>query len=143
MKADLEKNVLDKTFHEVVFFQLRSLNLPDAFENEIKNTEVKGQDIETAKSELLRDTVMFETSVKVASLAVNATVESAMGEGNKTVYQAEAEASTISEVIKAQSGAYKGMKANLTFENDQIMKYLQNSLIKDYNNGKITVGVDL
>jgi hypothetical protein len=61
---------------------------------------------------------MFETSVKVAELAVNATVETAYGEGNKTVYQASAEASTISEVIKAQSAAYKAMKSNLTFENE-------------------------
>lgn len=143
MKTDLQEQVLAKTFHEVVFFQLRSLNLPDAFENEIKNTEVKGQDINTANAELLRDTVMFQTSVKVANLAVNATVETAYGEGNKTVYQAQAEASTISEVIQAQSIAYKGMKANLTFDNDQIMKYLQNSLIKDYQVGKITVAVDL
>jgi hypothetical protein len=116
--------VLKKTYHEVVFFQLRSLNLPDAFENEIKNTEVKGQDINTANAELLRDTVMFETSVKVANLAVNSTVETAFGEGNKTIYQATAEASTISEVIKAQSITYKLMKANLTFGNDEILKYL-------------------
>jgi len=78
--------VLKKTYHEIVFFQLRSLNLPDAFENEIKNTEVKGQDINTANAELLRDTVMFLTSVKVAELAVNATVETAYGDGNKTVF---------------------------------------------------------
>merc|ERR1711935_528978 len=116
MKTDLQIQVKDKTFHEVVFFQLRSLNLPDAFENEIKNTEIKGQDIKTAEAELERDSVMFETGVKVARSAVNATVESAYGEGNKTVYQAQAEASTISEVIKAQSTAYKGMKDDLKFD---------------------------
>ena len=143
MKSDLIEQVYKKTYHQVVFFQLRSLNLPDAFENEIKNTEVKGQDINTANAELLRDTVMFETSVKVAELAVNATLETAYGEGNKTIFQATAEASTISEVVKAQSGAYKGMKANLTFENDQIMRYLQDSLVKDYTVGKIAMSVDL
>ena len=37
----------------------------------------------------------------VADAARNATVESAYGEGNKTYYQAVAEASTVSEVIKA------------------------------------------
>jgi regulator of protease activity HflC (stomatin/prohibitin superfamily) len=59
MKDDLKRDVLSKTFHEVVFFQLRSLSLPDAFENEIRNTEVKGQDINTADAELMRDTVKF------------------------------------------------------------------------------------
>jgi gamma-glutamyl:cysteine ligase YbdK (ATP-grasp superfamily) len=117
--------------------------LPDAFETEIQNTEVKGQDINTANAELLRDRVMFETSVKVAKLAVNATVETAYGQGNKTYYAAMAEASTISDVIKAQSTAYKYMKANLTFDNDQVTKYLQNSLVKDYGTGKMTISVDL
>jgi len=44
-----------------VFFQLRSINLPDAFENAIKETEVYGQDIFTATAELERDTVKYQT----------------------------------------------------------------------------------
>ena len=84
-----------------MFFQLRSLSLPNAFENEIQNTEVKGQDINTANAELLRDTVKFRTAVMVADAARNATVESAYGAGNKTYYQAVADSSTVSEVIKA------------------------------------------
>ena len=48
---DLKKNVLDLTWHEVVFFQLRSLSLPDDYEREIEITEVKGQDILKAQAE--------------------------------------------------------------------------------------------
>jgi len=44
---------------------------------------------------------MFDTSVEVAQKAINATVESAYGDGNRTVYQAMAEASTIGEVTQA------------------------------------------
>lgn len=137
MKEDLKVKISDNTWHDVVFFQLRSLNLPNNFEDEIKNTEVKGQDINTANAELLRDRVMFETSVKVAQLAVNGTVETAYGEGNKTEAQAKAEASTIQEVIKAQSQAYAYMISNLSFGSDEIIKYLQNSLIKDYDKGRL------
>ena len=61
MKADLQDKVLSDTWHEVEFFQLRSLSLPDAYENEIQNTEVKGQDIHTATAELAREMVKFET----------------------------------------------------------------------------------
>ena len=35
MEDDLHVKVLNSTWHEVVFFQLRSLSLPPAFENEI------------------------------------------------------------------------------------------------------------
>ena len=42
--------------------------------------------------------VMYR-NYEVAKLAVNATVETAFGNGNKTYYEALAEASTIGEVI--------------------------------------------
>lgn len=114
MKTDLKNAVAKQTYHDVEFFQLRSLNLPDAFEDEIKNTEVKGQDINTANAELLRDQVQFTTSVEVAKLAINSTVETAYGEANKTIFAALAEKSTIKDVIVAQAGAYKSMKNNFT-----------------------------
>ena len=79
----------------------------------------------------------------VADSARNATVETAYGEGNKTYYQAVAEASTVSEVIKAQSGAYKEMMTNLSFANTDIISYMKNNLIKDYSEGKIVMQLDL
>ena len=42
----------------------------------------------------------FTTNIMVADLGVNATLETAYGQGNKTVYEASATASTVGEVIK-------------------------------------------
>jgi len=131
-----------------MFFQLRSLNLPDEFENEIQNTEVKGQDIFTANKELERDRVLFATSVDVANKAVNSTISQAYGEANQTIYAAVAEASTIKDVITAQASAYKTMKQTftdlgMTFTEENIVSYLQNSLIKDYHNSKVSIAIDL
>ena len=69
-----------------MFFQLRSLALPDKYEKEIQNTEVKGQDIIKSQREKERDQIKFETNVMIAELAVNSTLETAYGQGNKTVY---------------------------------------------------------
>ena len=118
MKADLQQNVLDQTWHEVVFFQLRSLSLPDQYEKEIQNTEVKGQDILKSEKERAREEVKFNTNVAVARLAVNATLESAYGQGNKTVYEAEATAATVRDVIKNQAVAYAEMKTSNALDND-------------------------
>jgi len=59
MAVDLEDRLSSSTFHDVIFFQLRSLALPDQFENEIQNTEVKGQDILKAQAESDRENVRF------------------------------------------------------------------------------------
>jgi hypothetical protein len=45
MKDALVTRVREATHHLVEFFQLRSISLPSAFEDEIRNTEVKKQDI--------------------------------------------------------------------------------------------------
>ena len=55
MFKDLKEKVKAATWHEVIFFQLLSINLPDAFEQEIQNTEVKGQDILKAEAEIRRE----------------------------------------------------------------------------------------
>jgi hypothetical protein len=99
MKKDLQERVRASTWHEVIFFQLRSLSLPDGFEQEIQNTEVKGQDILKATSEKKRDQVRFDTNVLVAQLAVKATMENAYGSANKTIFEARAVESTVKEVV--------------------------------------------
>jgi regulator of protease activity HflC (stomatin/prohibitin superfamily) len=118
MTEDLRAQVLAQTWHEVRFFQLRSLALPDEYEKEIQNTEVKGQDIIKSNKERDREQVKFDTNVLVAELAVNATLETAYGTGNKTVYEAEATATTVKAVIDAQAEAYATMKKNNTLDND-------------------------
>ena len=115
---------------------------------EIQNTEVKGQDIFTANKELERDRVLFATSVDVANKAVNSTISQAYGEANQTSYAAVAEASTIKDVITAQASAYKTMKQTftdlgMTFTEENIVSYLQNSLIKDYDKSKVSIAIDL
>ena len=99
MKKDLQERVMNTTWHEVVFFQLRSIALPQQFEDEIQNTEVKGQDIHTAEKESERENVKFNTNVRIAELAVNATLETAYGNANRTIFEAQAIQDTVSTKI--------------------------------------------
>lgn len=100
MKKDLQDRVANSTWHQVVFFQLRSISLPQRFEDEIQNTEVKGQDIHTATAESEREMVKFTTNIKISELAVNATLETAYGNANRTIFEAEAVKNTVSEVVE-------------------------------------------
>ena len=142
MKADLQERVRNSTWHEVVFFQLRSLSLPDAFEQEIENTEVKGQDILKATAERKRDSVKFETNVLVAALAVNATIENAYGIANRTIFEAIAVQSTIKEVTTKQAESFATMKSELGFGTQEILKYLKFNLIRDYSDARMAIQLD-
>jgi len=99
LKDNLVKAVRTKTDHIVEFFQLRSLSLPTMFEREIQNTEVKGQDIETALAEIQREVVKFETMLVVAKSARKEILERAYATANQTEQEARAIESTIKDVV--------------------------------------------
>jgi hypothetical protein len=67
----------------------------------------------------------------------------AAGDAAIIKYAAEAEASTIKDVILAQSTQYKEMKSALGFSNDDIITFLKHGLVKEYARGKIAMKVDL
>lgn len=100
-EQNLKTKIAELTYHDVVFFQLRHLSLPDAYEREIENTEVKGQDILKASAELDRAYVKFNTTVIIASLEVNATKETAKGDAGKILHDARAYQQTILPVSEA------------------------------------------
>jgi hypothetical protein len=70
------------------------------------------------------------------------TIEEAYANTNKTMNEAEAVQSTIEAVVRKKADALKYMHEQIGFDNDQIMKYLQTTLIKDYD-GDSRVGVHL
>jgi len=79
----------------------------------------------------------------IAAKAVNATLETAYGNANRTIFEAQAIQSTIKEVITRQSDAFGYMKTNLTFSNSEILGYLKNNLIKDYPEGKLMLSLNM
>jgi len=79
--------------------------------------------------------------VNVAQLAVNSTVETAKGNAAKTIYEAQAVASTIKEVTIKQAEGFRDMKSNLTFTNTEVLGYLKTALIKDYNASSMAISL--
>ena len=39
--------------------------------------------------------------------------------------------------------AFKEMKQNLTFENEQILQFMKTNLIKDYDTGRLAIKLEL
>lgn len=66
MKTTLNDYFTKNLFSTVHFFQLRSVDLPDAFEKAIMTTEVKKQDIQKAYAEKNTNIVELETKLQAA-----------------------------------------------------------------------------
>lgn len=81
MQVVSARQALDTTLRRKVsaiceFFQLRSVDLPDDFENAIQMSEVKKQDIQKAEAERSRTQVEIKTKLMTADLNRNVTIVS-------------------------------------------------------------------
>lgn len=66
MKEILDKRLQRDLNVEVVFFQLRSIDLPDAYEQSIQNTEVTKQGILRAEAERVKNNVTQQMYIEVS-----------------------------------------------------------------------------
>ena len=78
IKDDFMKS-LNKQFRKVVyadvqFLQLRTVHLPNLFEDSIQVSEVKRQDIQKAYAELSKVTVEVDTRIKSANFQKEVTI---------------------------------------------------------------------
>lgn len=96
MHQRLNDHFQERAFSEVPFFQLRTVHLPHDFEEAIRETQVKQQDIQIATIEQKTKTVTFKTRVLQAEQDVKVLVN-----------QAEAEAASIKATNKAYCKQYK------------------------------------
>ena len=69
MHKELNATFAEECFATVEYFQLKSIDLPDAYEKAIQETEVKKQDIIKAQAEKDKVAIELETKVKQAEIA--------------------------------------------------------------------------
>jgi len=135
--GDLMKKELANTYNSSCYaiieaLQLRTVDLPDDFEESIQETEVKKQDIEKAKAEQIKVNVECETRVKEAEFQKNVTLNVAYGEA-LTIQQANyAEVQNVLITQRQQADAYLALKKNLGLNSTQLLEYIRAKLIKDY-----------
>jgi hypothetical protein len=71
---NLNKRFKDACFAEIQFLQLRSVDLPEPFEQSIQESEVKKQDIQKAQAELNKVKIEVDTLIKAAEFQKDVTI---------------------------------------------------------------------
>lgn len=79
MSEQLNTRLQRDVFVEVVYFQLKSVNLPEDYENAIQATEVTKQGILRAQAEQLKNQVTLDMLKQVAVISQNITINDASG----------------------------------------------------------------
>ena len=145
IKDDFQRN-LDRQFSSICqaniqFLQLRSVDLPNLFEDSIQESEVKKQDIKKADAELNKVRVEVDTKIKSADFQKKVTINIAEGEASALLQQNSAQVDSLRKVQNSQSDAYKNLKKNLSFSNADLLNFVKTKLVKNYDGNNLALNI--
>ena len=135
IKDDFQRNLNEYfnkiLFSNIVFLQLRNVDLPELFEQSIQESEVKKQDIQRAMAEYNKINVEVETKIKSAEYQKEVMIIKAEGEAIGMLKQNEADCESYKKTNDAQIDGYKRFKENIGLNNKELFKYIETNIIKD------------
>lgn len=139
MHLSLNKHFKQEAFAEVPFFQLRTVHLPTAFEDAIKDTQVKEQEIEIATLEQETNRVSFETTVIQAEQAVKVLENEAQAEAAAILAANSAYCEQYSVTQQLQSTALLGLRNAAAWDNNHLLEYLKIKAVREHPPERTTI----
>ncbi len=120
---------------------MRSVDLPNLFEEAIQESEVKKQDIKKAEAELNKVRVEVDTKIKSAEFQKNVTINIAEGEAEAMLTENKAETDSLKKVQTSQTDSYKKLKDNLELQTPELMKFIKTKVIKSYDGTNLFLNI--
>ena len=120
-------------FSNIQFLQLRSVNLPNLFEQSIQESEVKKQDIQKAQAEQNKVKIEIDTKIKAAEYQKNVIINKAEGEAQAIIKQNEAYVEALLRTQNTQTNAFKNLKDTLQLTNENLLDFMKTKIIKEYS----------
>jgi ribosomal protein L7/L12 len=124
MKKGLDDRLQKDLFTEVVFFQLRSIDLPDPYEQALQNTEVTKQGILRAEAEKIKNNVTQEMRIEVAKIKREVIRNDAEGQSQAKKLVVDAQTFLFQQVQQYQAEAYAKLMTDLGLSKQELIQYL-------------------
>lgn len=124
---------------EVPFFQLRTVHLPKAFEDAIKETQVKQQETQIAALEQKTNRVSFQTKVLRAEQAVKVLHNQAVGETASILAQNDAYCKQYNVTQQLQAEALSTLMGTAGWTSKQLLDYLRIRVLREHPADRTTV----
>merc|ERR1719215_1568588 len=135
----LDKHFKLHGFSEIPFFQLRTVHLPREFEDAIKETQVKQQEIQIAQLEQKTNRVQFETQVLQAEQAVRVMQNEAQAEAQAILAANEAYCEQYKVTQNLQSKALHQLMESAGWTAKELLEYLRIRAVRDHPSEKTTI----
>jgi regulator of protease activity HflC (stomatin/prohibitin superfamily) len=143
MEAQLRADFEERLFATIFSFQLRSVQLPQEFEDAIQETEVMKQDMQVAEAEQSSTRVALETELMKAKrrTRVRANKADASAQSTMLANSADIEQYTLTQHKAADS--YAEVLKALDGKESDVLEYIESRVLRDHPSGLVTVGLGL
>jgi regulator of protease activity HflC (stomatin/prohibitin superfamily) len=127
---------------DIVFFQMREIDLPDEFEEALKQVQIAQQQYQIALYEQEAAIVRAETAIIEAQAQANITVLSAEADAEAFVISMEAQAKAINLTLTAEKLAYYAMGQQLNLTSSELLALLWVMAVRDHDSSLLIIGAD-
>jgi len=139
MHKMLDKHFQHHAFAEVPFFQLRTVHLPSEFEEAIKETQVRQQEIQIASLEQKTNRVSFQTTVLQAEQAIKVMMNEAEAEAASIKAENDAYCRQYEITQDLQSKSLEKMIEATGWNSTQLLEYLRIRAVRDHPSDRTTI----
>ncbi|MHA1989981.1 MAG: hypothetical protein ACW981_00460 [Candidatus Hodarchaeales archaeon] len=131
---------LDEMYADVVFLQLRDVNLPDEFEDALRRVQVAQQEFEITQFEQQAAIVRAQTRILEAQAQANITVLTAEADAEAFGINMKAQAEAMNITLNTQSLAYYGMAQQLNLTSTELLSLLWILAIMEHDESLLIIG---
>lgn len=125
---------------DVVFFQLREIDLPDQFEDALRNVQIARQEFEIAQYEQQAALVRAQTEIYLAEADATMKIITAEADAEAFLIDINAKAEAINITLTAQKEALYGLAQGLGLNSTELLAYLWIQAILEHDSSWLIVG---
>jgi regulator of protease activity HflC (stomatin/prohibitin superfamily) len=141
MQLELTTDI-DGMYADVVYFQMREIDLPDEFEEALKQVQIAQQQYQIALYEQQAAVVTAQTAIIEAQAQANITVLSAEASAEAYIIQMKATAQALNITLTAESLAYYAMGQQLNLTSSELLTLLWIKAIMEHDQSLLIIGAD-
>ena len=141
MQQELSTDI-NVMYAEIVYFQMREIDLPDEFEEALKQVQIAQQQYQIALYEQQAAIVTAQTAIIEAQAQANITVLSAEASAEAYIIQMNATAQALNITLTAESLAYYAMGQQLNLTSTELLTLLWIKAITEHDQSLLIIGAD-
>lgn len=140
LEGDPDDALKEGVYAKVIALQLQNVDLPDAYNEAVKEKQSAEEDIALAQNERKQETTKAETELLRAAEESRKILDTANNEADVLLTEARLKAEETIFAFQKEAETIADVKTSLNLTTEGVLAYLYNALLSEVDNLRITTG---